>query len=300
MPDPGRQAYHYSTFPTTLPEKELNGKQCILKTTISIIGCGWLGLPLAQQLLDAGYTVQGSTTRPEKVRLLAEWGIEAFVLDAGDPVSIARAAGLFEAGVLVLTLPPDRKAPLSYPRQIRALLSAADTRVGRVLFTSSTGVYPDGLGQVDEETEFEPAAPRGRAIWEAEQAVRAWSAERSTILRLGGLAGPDREPGRFLAGRTEVSGGDCPVHFVHLEDALGVMQGVIRRDAWGHTLNVVADEHPRKRDFYPARARMAGYEPPTFANGEGEGCKTVDNARVKAVLGYTFRYPDPMAFPVGR
>ncbi len=278
----------------------MNGKDNALKKTISIIGCGWLGLPLAQQLLEGGYVVKGSTTRPEKVRLLEQWGIQAFVLDAGDPESIARAAALFDARVLVLTLPPARKAPLSYPRQIRALLSAAETRVERVLFTSSTGVYPDGLGRVDEDTDREPATPRGRAIWEAEQAVRTWSAGRSTILRLGGLAGPDREPGRFLAGRTEVSGGDCPVNFVHLEDALGVMQEVIRQDAWGHTLNVVAGEHPRKRDFYPARARMAGYEPPTFTAGDASACKTVDNARVKAVLGYTFRYPDPMEFPLGR
>lgn len=33
--------------------------------TVSILGCGWLGLPLAEQLLAEGYSVKGSTTRAE-------------------------------------------------------------------------------------------------------------------------------------------------------------------------------------------------------------------------------------------
>ena len=40
------------------------------KDEISIMGCGWLGLPLAAQLVKAGYNVKGSTTTPEKLEVL--------------------------------------------------------------------------------------------------------------------------------------------------------------------------------------------------------------------------------------
>ena len=40
------------------------------KETITILGCGWLGLPLAKALVKAGYQVKGSTTREENLETL--------------------------------------------------------------------------------------------------------------------------------------------------------------------------------------------------------------------------------------
>ena len=37
---------------------------------VSILGCGWLGKPLAISLLDDGYSLKGSTTKEEKLALL--------------------------------------------------------------------------------------------------------------------------------------------------------------------------------------------------------------------------------------
>ena len=34
-------------------------------TTVAILGCGWLGLPLAKHLLAQGHRVLGTTTSPE-------------------------------------------------------------------------------------------------------------------------------------------------------------------------------------------------------------------------------------------
>ena len=34
---------------------------------ISILGCGWLGLPLAKSLLAKGYKIKGSTTSESKL-----------------------------------------------------------------------------------------------------------------------------------------------------------------------------------------------------------------------------------------
>jgi len=35
-------------------------------TQISILGCGWLGLPLAKAILENEFSVKGSTTSREK------------------------------------------------------------------------------------------------------------------------------------------------------------------------------------------------------------------------------------------
>gem|GEM_PF-4555050 len=52
------------------------------KPTISIIGCGWLGLPLAEFLVQKGYLIKGSTTREEKLDQLKSKGIQPFLFKA--------------------------------------------------------------------------------------------------------------------------------------------------------------------------------------------------------------------------
>ena len=51
---------------------------------IGIIGCGWLGLPLAKEFISNNYKVKGSTTTKEKLEILKTEGIEAYLID---PVS---------------------------------------------------------------------------------------------------------------------------------------------------------------------------------------------------------------------
>ena len=47
---------------------------------ISILGCGWLGLPLAKSLLQNGFSIKGSTTSLEKISLLESEGIATFLV----------------------------------------------------------------------------------------------------------------------------------------------------------------------------------------------------------------------------
>ena len=55
-------------------------------TKISILGCGWLGLPLAKALLKKKFHVNGSTTTVEKLDVLKDEGINPFLIDI--PLSI--------------------------------------------------------------------------------------------------------------------------------------------------------------------------------------------------------------------
>ena len=50
-------------------------------TKISILGCGWLGLPLAKALIGNGFSVNGSTTSIDKIGLLENAGITPFLIE---------------------------------------------------------------------------------------------------------------------------------------------------------------------------------------------------------------------------
>mgnify|MGYP000934933063 CR=1 FL=1 len=48
---------------------------------VSVLGCGWLGKPLAISLLDDGFSVKGSTTSAEKLIDLQKLHINPFLVD---------------------------------------------------------------------------------------------------------------------------------------------------------------------------------------------------------------------------
>lgn len=284
--------------PSTLPDVQ----------TISILGCGWVGLPLGRALAEAGHRVKGATTTPPKQDQLEDADIEPYVLRLAPEIEGEHAEAFFEADVLVFTVPPPRDEGARvafYQKQMRAALRAgsSENNVQHVLYTSSTGVYPP-LGRAVTEEDAATEAQAGelkresaRAVLAAEQ-VLAEEAERSefdrTIVRLAGLYGPGREPGRFLAGKEALAEGGRPVNFVHRNDAVGVLRAVIAQEAWGEVFNACAEEHPSRRVFFRKRAEAAGLEPPAFSDDEEGAFKVVSNEKVKQRLGYTFRHPDPL------
>ena len=51
-----------------------------MNSKIGVLGCGWLGLPLAVELIERGYNVRGSTTSRSKIHELEEKGIKSFYI----------------------------------------------------------------------------------------------------------------------------------------------------------------------------------------------------------------------------
>jgi nucleoside-diphosphate-sugar epimerase len=266
---------------------------------ISILGCGWLGLPLGQHLVQQGYRVKGSTTTPEKLDTFAEAGIEPYLLALNPGMSGRDVNDFFQADVLFLNIPPGRKRPdveSFLGDQIEAtLLELHYGSVGLVVFASSTSVYEDMNSVV---VELDAGKPRpwslsGRALLDAERRLQADTHFDTTVLRLAGLYGHGRHPGRFLAGRTGLDNGGAPVNLVHRDDVIAIATQIIDDDVRGHVFNVCADEHPTRKALYQQAARQLGLEVPTFASDEATSYKIVSNERVKTHLGYTFLYPDP-------
>jgi nucleoside-diphosphate-sugar epimerase len=268
-------------------------------STIAVLGCGWLGLPLAKHLLAQGHRVLGTTTSPEQLPLLAAQGIEAQLIQLGSDFSAAdetRLTSLLsQATTLVLNVPPRAAVAGGYPQLLRPVHRAvAAGRVQAVLFVSTTGVYPDEPRLMRETDAVSTRDAASDVLRTEGHFVPRYGQWKSTVVRLGGLIGPGRAPGRFLAGRQNLPQGDAPTNLLHLTDAVGVLSTIIDQNIWGHTLNVCAQSHPLRRNFYPAAATYIGLEPPTFQPG-GSSSKIIDSSRLRSLVPYAFRHDDVLA-----
>lgn len=265
-----------------------------------MLGCGWLGYPLAQQLIRDGYQVRGSTTSMEKMSLLQSAGIEPYHLTIGERIE-GTIGDFFDSDLLILNIPPGRRRPDvadRYPQEIRLIMEQAIAAgIPRLIFASSTGVYPDTNRLMTEEDVVGGVTGSGLALVRSENYLRQLNDLQLTILRFSGLVGGSRKAGRFLAGKSNVPNGDAPVNMVHLEDCIAVIISIIGQEVWNETFNVCADEHPSKRDFYTRQALKDGFEPPTFADdNELPAYKTIANRKLKERLHYQFLHPDPLDF----
>ncbi len=265
---------------------------------ISILGAGWLGLPLGKALLEEGHQIKGSTTSPDKLEKLKATGLESFLINLDDDKAIP--ASFFQSDLLIITLPPGRRDPdvvRNYTGRIQKIINALPaSTIEYLIYTSSTGVYGDQEGEVMETSPLNPAAPSSRAVVEAEKLLK--NAGRSlTILRLAGLVGGERKAGRFLAGKKGLTNGEAPVNLVHRDDVIRAIQAVIRQSAWNDLFNICADEHPSREVFYMQQATLLGLEPPAFVSEKtNKAFKIVRNDKLKKKLDFAFKYKDPMEF----
>ncbi len=264
--------------------------------TVSILGCGWLGLPLAVRLIEKGYAVKGSTRTPEKLDIFKSLGIEPFHLVLDPCLTAEDTDQFFESDILVINFPPERRDDIvDYHRaQINSLAShIRRSPIKKVLFVSSTSVYPELNRELFEDEEAPPSKPSGKALLEAEAILKGQDGFETTVIRFGGLIGYDRRPGRFLAGKREIKNGDAPVNLIHRDDCIEIISRIIDENIRGETLNACADLHPKRKDYYIAQALKLGLEPPLFNPGADTGFKIVRSDKLKKLLKYEFKYPDP-------
>ena len=76
--------------------------------TISVLGCGWLGLPLTRFLLDKGYKVKGSTATPEKLDELESSGIEPYHITLTPEINDDYNPEFLNTDILIINFPPER------------------------------------------------------------------------------------------------------------------------------------------------------------------------------------------------
>lgn len=266
--------------------------------TITIIGCGWLGLPLGKALVTDGFSVKGSTTTPEKLPQLAQAGIEGHLLRLS-PEPEGDLTPLLKADILIIDIPPKagKFGDNFHPEQIRHLTNAIrQSSITHVIYVSSTSVYPELNRLVVETDVTEPDESASPALVQAEKSVQRLAPEKLiTIVRCGGLMGDDRIPGKYVAGRT-VDSGTVPVNYLHREDAVGVLKAIIKQSLTG-MYNAVSPEHPSREAIYRKSCTDFGYVLPTFVEPVAPvPYKIISPDKLILATNYMFRYPNPLDF----
>ena len=264
---------------------------------ISILGCGWLGLPLAVSLSEEGHEINGSTRDPGKIQQIKEQGINPYMLELSPELVCENPSEFFNSEILILNIPPARRDDIVefHPRQIQSIIDALkSSTVKNVVFTSSTSVYPELNREVAEEETAEPVKNSGKALRIVEDMLLNEPGFKTTVLRLAGLVGHDRNPRNFLKKRRVIHKINTPVNLIHRDDCIGVITEVINSDTWGEIFNVCCDKHPKRIDFYKSEAERIGLKLDNPGDMETADYKLVSNKKLKNCLNYSLKYPDPL------
>jgi nucleoside-diphosphate-sugar epimerase len=253
--------------------------------TISILGCGWLGKAAAAHLLESDYQIKGSTTSESKLADLQHLGIEPYLIKLDPSPGGDTVGAFFSTDTLIVAIPPKRKSNATdvYLEQMRELnIRLKTTPVQSVIFISSTAVYADEA-RIVTEADVDPTS----YLYHAERLFLENSSINTTILRLGGLIGSDRHPGKFLAGKSDVAGRNHPVNLIHQVDCVKIIGYIVQKQIWNQVFNACCDVHTTREQFYSSAAKNLKLVPPVFKNDPSVS-KTVNSEKLKSVLGFQF------------
>jgi len=266
-----------------------------MTSNVAVLGCGWLGLPLAEMLLKSGYFVRGSARQKATLNQLENIGIEAHMIDCQEN-HIEGNIDAFLEGVsrLYVILPPGiRKNPTrDFVAVIRLLLTYVNkSQVRELVFTSSTGVFGSQQGLVLPETQPKPDSESGRQLVEVEKRLLSEFSFSTQILRLGGLIDLDRHPAKTLVRKDVIMEPQAPVNLIHRTDAVGLLMHLPAHAPWKAVYHGVTPWHPSKKDFYNQAAKELGLTQLPFSEAVGTTNKLVKDPRIENMLDYHFKEP---------
>jgi nucleoside-diphosphate-sugar epimerase len=280
---------------------------------LAIFGAGYVGGALARRALAAGWRVVALTRNPNTAAELRAAGAEVVVAElAGeswwDAVELAGGAER-----VAVTVAAGGGGPAGYWRSYveglrsvaawGARVKAAGGKAGRLIYTSSTSVYPqDGGVRVTERDAVGGEAETTRALVEAEQVAGTWPGAGATILRLAGIYGPGRV---HLIG--QVQGGEAAgspgvhLNLIYRDDILDAMEATWARGegASGETevFNLADEGAATKGEVVSWLAGRLGVAMPRFTGLPAGGRRAVtpdrivDASRARKVLGWKPAHP---------
>ena len=272
---------------------------------ISILGCGWLGFPLAKSLLEKGFSINGSTTSVEKIAVLEKAGIHPFLVSLSavevlEETKISIENFLENSEILIIDIPPKLRGDSgeNFVAKIQNIIPFIEkSSVEKVIFVSSTSVYSDNNSIITEETKPNPDTESGKQLLEAEHLLQSNSNFQTTILRFGGLIGDDRHPIKFLAGRKDIENPEGPINLIHQIDCIGIIEEIIKKglrqaqsDNWdsNEVFNAVAPFHPTRKEYYTQKAIELNLPLPEFDESKTSIGKTILSNKVESILNYKF------------
>ena len=271
---------------------------------VAILGCGYVGIELGSRLTDAGHDVVGVRRSAAGLDAIEAAGFDAVRADVTDAESLGAVPDV--DWVVYAVSAGGRGVDMARAAYVEGLRTATETFGGResppdrLVYTSSTGVYGDHDGDwVDESTTPTPATERQRVLLEAERIALASDRIDGTVVRFGGLYGPDRYRLDYYLDGPVTEG---YLNSTHRDDAAGAVAHVLETDrARGEVVLAVDDEPVSKWAFADWLADECERPRPPKQTVEERAASAEVGRRIRAnkrcandrlhELGYELRYP---------
>lgn len=268
-----------------------------------IFGLGYTGLRLARECLSAGWRVSGTVRGQDKADALRAEGLAAFRFD--DDARLPPEP-LADVTHVVDTTVPVREGSAALPEMQR--LFEAGVAPGWLGYLSTTAVYGDCEGRwVDETAPADPTSPQGQARLNAESGWQSWGRDIGVavqVFRLPGIYGPGRsaldQVREGTARRIHREG--HRTSRIHVDDIVAALRLAMTAPPKAAIYNVADDEPAPNPEVVNFACALLGAAPPPLERYEDmaetdprrrflKDRRLVSNARLKADLGWSPRYP---------
>ena len=271
-----------------------------------IVGCGFLGWPLALRWTAAGDKVFAMTRSESRAEKFSDQGLLPVVADVTQPDSLKKAlTNLPPIDTIVFAVGMDRSQYNDiydvYVEGLRRFIDSYPHTINHLIYVSSTGVYGDFGGDwVDESSETNPAREGGKACLAAE-ALLAESTENWTVLRMAGLYGGERVPTKTLIEKRDwekLSPGGY-LNLIHQSDAVTAIDAASQIKPFKEIILCSDGNPPVRGDYYQYIADHfeLGKIPwpknaPPNPNSRSANSKRISNKKMLRVLEFEMQHPD--------
>ncbi len=276
---------------------------------ILIVGCGDIGVRVAQLEKQAGRKVSGLVRSEEGAERLRSYGIVPVMGTLDDLTSLS---DLPTGGKLVYYFaPPTGGGPFDSRMRSFCQAVSAGPLPEKVVYMSTSGVYGDCGGEwVTEETPLNPQTSRAQRRVDAETTLKEWGQEHSVpvvILRVTGIYGPGRLPlARIQQGHPVLREEESPpTNRIHADDLAVVSVKAAETATDGDIFNVSDGQPGTMTQYFNLVSELLDLPPlPQVDMEEAKRVmnpmmlsyltetRRMDNRKMIDQLGVTLRYPN--------
>jgi nucleoside-diphosphate-sugar epimerase len=270
-----------------------------------IVGCGFLGFPLARKWAETSntYATTRSDQRAEEFR---NQGISPVICDITDSASVQDAVkSLPQMNNIVFAVGMDRSRYSDirdvYVKGLQRFFEAWRHPIPHFIYISSTGVFGNFDGQwIDESAATAPSREGGKACLEAEKLI-AETTDNWTVLRMAGLYGGQRVPTRQIVqkkdwGKLSPAG---YLNLIHQTDAVNAIMATADEKPMRQIIHCSDGNPPVRKDYYQYIADQVDLGPiPWPENSQVDtqsrsaNSKRIGNQKMLHMLGLKLVHPD--------
>jgi hypothetical protein len=152
-------------------------------------------------------------------------------------------------------------------------------------------VYGSKQGKINSQTIPSPDTINGKEILKTE---KLFNNKNNTIIRFGGLINETRNPLNYLIKKSEVLNSDAPINYIHLEDCIGIILSVIKKNKWGEIYLGVAPFHPTKKNYFDNLCEKKRIKKLNFSSLKTLINKEINDEKIYKDLNYKFEIPQSL------